>query len=115
MKLLQTAKANPVITAILGTAGVMVALSQIGKFARESSYVVQAIPTAYAAKAQAEETASQFEQYLTEQRAYTKALNSYIGQQQAAPPIQTWRDPQGGLWCCAQECDYRDSWRRCDD
>lgn len=115
MKLIQQAKDNPGLTAALGgIALVAVSFSQLERVA----WLIQAPGVAYAAKGQADETADEFEQYLIEQRAYTRAINDYVAQQQQqvqqyAPeheePYREW-DEEGRCW----EWDVkREDWFAC--
>lgn len=99
-------------------AGVMSAIFALPKLGDGLDYLRKVLGTtevAYAAKEQAEDTASEFQQYLQRQEAYTEALNSYVAQQQ--DQVRCEEENDGKVWCCSvqftdQECDERQLWRR---
>ena len=115
-----------------GIGALFLVLPNLGRGVDEAVKILGTTSTAYAAKAQADEVDTEFHEYLTEQRAYTAALQSYVQQQQQLqqqmpntpyqPPYQRpspeirERDATGQVWCCAtsaEECWQTKTWRRC--
>lgn len=104
-----------------GLVSALLILPNLGKGLQSVAYVTQAVPVAYAARDTAEEVDAEFQQYLIEQRAYTKALQGYTQQlqrqQQGVPmgPVTEW-DAQGHCWTCAttpEQCWATETWTPC--
>lgn len=105
------------VIAACGIIGLLLIVPKLGDGLDAVGYLVGAPATAYAAKATAEEVEDNFDRYLTEQRAYTEALNKIVTQQQApnqmAPEIRR-PDPPRWWWVQDSEgnwyCQGPDSW-----
>ena len=112
----------------LAIIGVLYALPKLGEGLHSVAYVVNAVPTAYAASEAAQQVDTKFQQYLDAQNANAKAqqaaanaINAYIQQQaqtQGAPAgRREWDDDRQFFWCCPiedrQACFDRDLWQAC--
>ena len=110
---------NRVLLVLGGVISFLLILPNLGKGWETFQYVARTPETAYAAKATADELDTQFDRYLTQQQAYTEALNKYIGQQQQPSPrgLQEW-DAQGVCWTCLttdrERCFEESLWTRCE-
>lgn len=85
------------------------------------AWLIRVPSVAYAAQSQADETADQFERYLLEQRAATRALQDYTQQLQQQQTQQQWHpirqtDQSGQAWCCdttIDRCWSERTWYAC--
>lgn len=103
-------------TLIIGAAAILAVIliaPRLGDGTKSLTRWLSTTDIAYAAKEKADTVDEQFQEYLTEQRAYTKALNQVVTQQAAnqAAPVpwefikddgawQVFRNPDNVLMCC---------------
>ena len=113
---------------MIAASGVMAALlvlPNLGKGLELAAHIINTPTVAYAAKEVADTVQNDFQDYLQEQRAYTKALNDYTEQlqqqqvQQSAPQsnIKEWQDREGTWWCCnpaVSDCQVNQNWTWCE-
>ena len=88
---------------LAGLVAAIVSLPNLGKGLGAVAYLVNTPKVAYAAQSQAEDTASEFQQYLAAQRAYTEALNDYTRQmqeRQAPSVIERYWDAEAQRYYC---------------
>lgn len=111
-----------------GVVAALLILPNLDKGLEVVGKLANLVPTAYAAKATAEQVDEKFERYLERQDAVNQAIQGYTQQLQqhvptavrGAPPppgLREW-DPQRNLfWCCdladRNVCFDQQAWRAC--